>query len=305
MVVSYIPVNNLSCERKAQIDAVHVEYKLVHSVTSLLKVLLTRRAKVIDIWYPHHVVFALIAFFMGIKIVYSPVLCNLEWFYVRKMLERPIYKYDLRRLRYLICDMILVNLSKVIFIQDRSFFPYWKKICFFKPEDRIKELTNNFSSNALTTYYEKDAKQAIIVGHSAEHKYYKLNSMLDELGEFSVTWVGNVSVRVMKMFPNIDFVKRLDRKNLDKLYSQSSLLIVPSIYEGSPRVVYEAMSFGCKVYAQDLNGLKKLRRIFPDSFVSLPQEILSDTQLGVCECSISMWNKISVNRKSKALRALL
>ena len=47
-------------------------------------------------------------------------------------------------------------------------------------------------------------------------------------------------------------------KNIKKLFKKSSILVLPSYREGSPKVIIEALSYGLPVIASDISGCKTL-----------------------------------------------
>jgi glycosyltransferase involved in cell wall biosynthesis len=53
---------------------------------------------------------------------------------------------------------------------------------------------------------------------------------------------------------NIVFLGRVERKRLIEVYQNASIHIIPSIYEGLPTVLLEAMSCGLPVVATDIGG---------------------------------------------------
>lgn len=56
----------------------------------------------------------------------------------------------------------------------------------------------------------------------------------------------------------IHFLGKVSPDELRKLYSQSKIFVFPSFYEGSPRVINEALCFDCKIIAGDIPGVRSI-----------------------------------------------
>ncbi len=69
-------------------------------------------------------------------------------------------------------------------------------------------------------------------------------------------WVSRVREKYQDVSDLINFVGSVDRDRLAKYYSEADALFFPSLYEGSPRVVYEACAAGCAVVVSDLSGVR-------------------------------------------------
>jgi len=57
---------------------------------------------------------------------------------------------------------------------------------------------------------------------------------------------------------NVRFLGELNREDMRYWYNRSSILVLPSSQEGSPRVIKEAMACGCPVICTDLPGTRIL-----------------------------------------------
>lgn len=87
-----------------------------------------------------------------------------------------------------------------------------------------------------------------------------LNSITEEL---KVVFIGKVNnqdalwwekVRNKYDFHNISIYEHMSRDELNDFYIRSKSFVLPSYSEGSPRVVLEALCYGCKVIVSDIPG---------------------------------------------------
>lgn len=66
-------------------------------------------------------------------------------------------------------------------------------------------------------------------------------------------------------FLNIEVHSFMPRKQLNSFYLNSNIFVLPTYSEGSPRVIIEALCYGCKVVASDIPG-----NIFPPKIKNNP-----------------------------------
>lgn len=304
-VLTYIPKNNLSQERKCQCENVTKNYFICHNKKDLVKHAISGKYQYFEIWYPQHLLLYFVIFPFIKRLIYSPVICNIEWFFIRKKWGVKNYRYDLRRLRYLVLDFFSVNLSCLVFVQDRAFVDIWANLLITRAHrNKIVEVCNNFPEQITIT--EKKCDGALIISHDAEHKTFLLSDEL--LSHFDqVLWAGRTKAETRTLFSNVLFIGQQNRLELDKYIKSSQYLLVPSIFEGSPRVVYEALPAGCLIVCAELLGLSKLRRLFSDYFLDLQHGYtlnISNTHHMKHEKFI-LWNRINERRKYTALRNYL
>lgn len=55
---------------------------------------------------------------------------------------------------------------------------------------------------------------------------------------------------------NIHFIGQIEQEQLSKYFKDSDLFVLPSFYEGFPKVLLESLSCGCRAIVTDLPGLK-------------------------------------------------
>jgi len=87
----------------------------------------------------------------------------------------------------------------------------------------------------------------------------------------------------------ISYRGKLPFEELAQVYGQADIFLFPSFYEGSPRVICEAMQYGCAVVTSDLPGN---RLIDPQG------EALQYFRPGNIEAALSIVRKLAANRDS-------
>lgn len=75
-------------------------------------------------------------------------------------------------------------------------------------------------------------------------------------GQPKKEWIDFVKENHLESF--VDFPGYLPPEEVNKLYYVADLFILPSLWEGFPNVVLEAMAHGCPVVAADVGGIREL-----------------------------------------------
>ncbi len=69
-------------------------------------------------------------------------------------------------------------------------------------------------------------------------------------------WFNDLALTV-KDYP-VEILGKVSPQKLQDLYNQSKIFVFPSFYEGSPRVVNEALCFNCDIIATDIPGVRSI-----------------------------------------------
>ena len=110
--------------------------------------------------------------------------------------------------------------------------------------------------NTKSNICERQSKKILSVGRLEKQKNYEYSIKSLKGSGYILDIVGEGSDKVFleelarKEGVNVNFIGVLDNERLQKTYGDYNVLLT-SFYEGNPKVVIEAMSFGCVVLASD------------------------------------------------------
>lgn len=298
LILTLIPSYNQTRERVEQCKAIDKDYRICSTFMETAKLILKTDVDIVEIWYPHHFPLLVLCKLLSIKCIFSPVLCDMEWFEVRRIHGIKNKSYLTKRVRMSMFSIIAANLADLVFVQDKAFTIIWKKYIINK--NKIFTISNHFNERIVSDFAKKK-KQALIVSHSAEHKIKLLDKLLQAVPTgYRIIWAGDVDIVTQRKYVNkIDFIGKVGRDKLDKLYDESEILLIPSIYEGSPRVLYEAAVSGVKVLCCNLRGYSQLRQRIPELFYeNSNNEYVQIAQL-------KDYNEINICKKRQQIKIML
>jgi len=158
---------------------------------------------------------------------------------------------------YRIADVVVVTTPSIkAFIRERY------KIA----EEKIAVIPNYVDTNAFKPLeIEKEEKRVVFVGRLGKEK--NLFSLVDAIKCFNAKLVligdgplkeelkRKVKVEGIK---NVTFVGIIPNEELPKELNKSTLFIQPSLYEGNPKTLLEAMACGLPVIGTDVAGINEV-----------------------------------------------
>lgn len=145
---------------------------------------------------------------------------------------------------------------------------YEEYIKTYKLNNKLVETINN-GVDVDKFYTERDFKNSIIrlghMGRFEEVKNHKIifsiyEDLLKKQSKVSLRLIGKGSLlkRYKELSKNINITFVEETKNVEDELSKIDIFIFPSIYEGMPLSLIEAMASGCVIVASNVGGIKDL-----------------------------------------------
>ncbi len=166
---------------------------------------------------------------------------------------------------------------------------------FFYKKDKNKENLNKnrllFVGNLLERKGIFDLLETVkkLKDQNVEYKLVIIGAFVFNKDRISISEY----IKKNKMENSVEFIGSVSKEELVDHYNRSDILLFPSHYEGSPRVVKEAMACGLPVVSYDIEGIKLIDR---------DKEIIQMLKLGdVKELSVKVLELIHNREKLRYL----
>lgn len=257
MLITCIPKHNYNIERARLIKESYNSF-IYDDFFSLIKNINDKNVTIVEIWYPHHFPALIIAKFFKKETIYSPTTASINWFKIKKFYLIS-FKYTLRRVLNLFLEFIACLFANKIFVQDRGLVRSWR---VFKNK-HISVVNNLIPTAKVKNSKYKHYINCIALGNLEPHKVINFN-LIDE--SINCYWYGRTKFKFPEKIKSNLFYQGLLNKQLifDKM-NEYDFVFHPSGFEGSPRVIYEAVSIGKKILvSKNIPGIKDITTCFPD-----------------------------------------
>ncbi len=165
-------------------------------------------------------------------------------------------------LSYLL-TMFSLNFSDIYITTSKNDFKHLKKYYIFK-KHKLKLLPNWIQSEKYIPFQKRYKNRILMVGRLEEQKNFErvINDLKNSNIEIDLYGEGSQKTYLTKL-AKINNVKlnlkgKIDNNDLLKVYANYKLFVSPSLYEGNPKTVLEAMSMGCLVLSLRNNSVEEL-----------------------------------------------
>ncbi|MDD5738600.1 MAG: glycosyltransferase [Candidatus Pacebacteria bacterium] len=183
-----------------------------------------------------------------------------EWLKILENEKKPFWKkivvYLWEKIAYKVGDIVVFTSQK-----DKDFAQKKFKI----PERKIRFVPNYIDTELFGPLnIPKEKNSVIYVGRlSKEKNLFNLISAMTGLNaKLAVVGQGDLQGELEKLAKEkevlVEFKGKIDNKDLPKELSKAEVFVLPSLYEGCPKALLEAMSCGLACIGTDVEGIKEV-----------------------------------------------
>ena len=183
------------------------------------------------------------------KIGHKERLYNFLLFFFRSLVEKISCVFS---------DFIICNSNE----QKNSLTKYYNF-----PKKKIYTYVTEFNDIPSKFKIKRNKKQILYVGSLQPRK--EIDLILDTIEYLPVVYnlylVGGTKkiinqYKSKKKFKNVFFIEKKNKGDLKKIYLESEIFLFPSKWEGSARVIKEAISYNLKIICANISGNRMIDR---------------------------------------------
>lgn len=205
-----------------------------------------------------------------------------------KRLKKPLYAF-LNRI-YVPFDKVMLKKADGIIILSQNMIEEISAIGGVKKE--VAVIPNGVDTNLFkplkTRNFNSQEKKVLYVGRldlgkGIDTLFYAFQKIIKKIrARLIIVGEGKEKSRLVSLAKSlslpVDFLGKVEHKDLPQVYNQADLFVLPSLYEGFPLVALEAMACGVPTIVSDavpLGGIPKFSAGDIDELANLLLEILS------------------------------
>lgn len=200
-----------------------------------------------------------------VKLLFSKKIVIRCGYELNKNLENEKGKYFLKLFSKLF-SYLVYTLSDCIIVTTDQIKKYIVK-SFYINKNKIYIIPNSIDLSLFKINKKKRFKDRLLfIGRNSPEKNLKLIFQTISNKKIILDIIGNgfkkkdLSIIRRKYNIQINYLGKVQNSKLPKFYNKYKLLILPSFYEGNPKVIIEAMACGCIVVGSNIEGIKSIIR---------------------------------------------
>lgn len=133
-------------------------------------------------------------------------------------------------------------------------------------ENKIHLIPNYINTDIFKNNNEKKDKDIIFVGRLSPQKNipYLFESLSGLTYQLTIIGQGEMGGYLKKLASdlklNVNFIEKIDNYSLTEILNRHKIFVLPSFYEGMPKVLLEAMSCGLVCIGTNVDGIREIIR---------------------------------------------
>ena len=181
-------------------------------------------------------------------------------------------KNILKRFGYFFLTQIAIFISDVYSVTTNANKSFLKKNFIFNNE-KILIMPNWVTTNIECKEIINRKNEIITVGRLEKQKNYKylIEEFSNTDNKINIIGEGSLKTDLKKLSQEkntkVSFLEKMPNSELIQFLSNFKYFVLPSFFEGNPKVVLEAMAAGCVVIVNNFSGISEIIKSEIDGFV--------------------------------------
>lgn len=208
---------------------------------------------------------------------------------------------------YKLIQSPILNLADGIIVPSKAIFKKIEK----KYKGKIAYIPNGVDTKLFYPAKKNETKKSSIVFIGRLEPQKNLHNLLIALSlledPFIVTFYGegsekkNLIFQAKKLRLSLKIKKPVDYEKVAEILRRSDIFALPSINEGSPKILLEAMASGCAIVASNIAQISEIVETDKSALLCNPDPESIAEQLNKLK-NFKMRQRLSLNARTKAVR---
>jgi len=206
-------------------------------------------------------------------------------------------KSKVKQFFYFFLTKFSIKFSDKYFVSSKSDLNFLRE--YFKNVNNVIVFPNWVDSLRYQDFKNRYSNKVLSVGRLEEQKNYQflIKKLANSDIELDIIGEGNKKEELEKLAKKnnvkINFLGRLDYSALQEIYKNYRIFIMPSLFEGNPKALLEALASGCLVVALNNKNISEIIVHKKNGILIYPETDL-EAELKKYLSSESDFNKITI-----------
>lgn len=180
------------------------------------------------------------------------------------------YAYDYQKIARIegqkIQEIALKLLKPLAVLFSSKIFAANRKILVQMPKSKSVYLPNGVDTNFFKPRKTKANKRLLVlsVGRLEKQKNFEslIEAMIDIKADLLIVGNGSLKSKLLKLAiknrVNLKIIEKVENTQMPRIYNKADIFALPSLVEGSPKALMEAMACGITCVGNDVEGIREL-----------------------------------------------
>ncbi len=189
------------------------------------------------------------------------VRCGFEWYFFMIQQKTTLFS----RIRMFITEWIYYHLTDTIILTSETAKQFVSNTFYIK-KDKIKIISNFVDIDIYNqmNLYQRSNGRLLFIGRLTRQKnlFNLFDAIKQSLYYLDIIGDGELKLQLLEYAKRnqirVNFLGKIPNSQIPELMNQYEVFILPSLYEGNPKALLEAMACGLAVIGTNVVGIKEI-----------------------------------------------